>query len=154
MAGSVVQARCSGQVQARHPGDGEPRAWPPLSVEARISSAPVCSAARSHRSGTAQPAGASSTLRHVSPAVARRTRLIGLRAPADGDGLAMPDQIGASRIDLSESTAFVTIPGASHAQFGDYGPQPGDGQPTITNDAARAEVITATSDFLTEIVSP
>ena len=66
----------------------------------------------------------------------------------------MSDQIGASRIDPPEGTAYATVPGASHAQFGDYGPQPGDGQQTITNDAARAEVITATSDFLTEIVSP
>lgn len=77
-----------------------------------------------------------------------------LSLSAEADGLATPEQIGASRTDLPESTAFVTIPGASHAQFGDYGPQPGDGQPTITNDAARAEVITATSGFLTEIVSP
>lgn len=65
----------------------------------------------------------------------------------------MPDQIGASRTDPPEGTASTTIPGASHAQFGDYGPQPSDGTPSISNDDAWAEVIAATSDFLSEGVS-
>lgn len=77
-----------------------------------------------------------------------------LSLSAEADGLATPDQIAASRPDLPEDTTFETIPGASHAQFGDYGPQPGDGQPTISNDAARAEIVRTTSDFLSEIVSP
>ncbi len=32
---------------------------------------------------------------------------------------------------------FTVVEGAAHAQFGDYGPQPGDGTPTISDDEAR-----------------
>ena len=35
-----------------------------------------------------------------------------------------------------------------HAYFGDYGPQPGDGTPTITHDDARSRISTATVDFV------
>ncbi len=35
---------------------------------------------------------------------------------------------------------FVVIEGASHAQFGDYGVQPGDGTPTLSNDDARSRI--------------
>jgi len=32
------------------------------------------------------------------------------------------------------------VAGAVHAFFGDYGPQPGDGTPTISHDRARTEI--------------
>jgi pimeloyl-ACP methyl ester carboxylesterase len=59
------------------------------------------------------------------------------------DGLSTPDKIDAARQLLPASTTFVEIDGASHASFGDYGVQPGDGEPTaddadVTADIARA----------------
>ena len=56
------------------------------------------------------------------------------------DGLATPAKIAASRADLPADAAFVAIDGASHAQFGSYGLQAGDGTPTIGADAARKQI--------------
>lgn len=73
-----------------------------------------------------------------------------LSLSADLDGLATPGKIQASQSDLPEDADLQVIAGASHAQFGDYGTQPGDGIPTITDDAARAEIAAATSRFLSD----
>jgi hypothetical protein len=64
------------------------------------------------------------------------------------DGLATPADIEDSRADLPEESAFIPIEGAVHASFGDYGPQPGDGTPTITQDEARTRIGQASLDFL------
>lgn len=64
------------------------------------------------------------------------------------DGLSTPAKIDASRADLPEISTFTVIDGAVHAQFGSYGPQPGDGTPTISNDDARAQITAATLTFL------
>lgn len=64
------------------------------------------------------------------------------------DGLATPAKIDASRADLPASSAFVVINGASHAQFGAYGSQPGDGTPTLTDDDARRQIIDAALTFI------
>jgi hypothetical protein len=66
------------------------------------------------------------------------------------DGLATPAKIDAARPDLPADTQYVVIDGAVHAYFGDYGPQPGDGQPTITHDAARTQISAASTTFVTE----
>lgn len=52
------------------------------------------------------------------------------------DGLSTPQKIADAAGMLPADTAFVEIPGAAHASFGAYGPQAGDGTPTID----RAEV--------------
>ena len=59
------------------------------------------------------------------------------------DGLATPADIEASAPNLPEGSAFVTVEGAVHSFFGDYGPQPGDGQPTISHDEARTQISNA-----------
>jgi len=64
------------------------------------------------------------------------------------DGLATPDDIEASRADLPPDAQFTVVEGASHAQFGDYGPQPGDGTPTISDDEAREQVSLAAAAFV------
>jgi hypothetical protein len=46
------------------------------------------------------------------------------------DGLSTPQKIVDAASQLPADAAFVEIPGASHASFGAYGPQPGDGSPT------------------------
>ena len=62
------------------------------------------------------------------------------------DGLSTPDKIDAARPLLPADAQMDVIDGASHASFGDYGPQPGDGTPTIADDDMR--------DELTELVGP
>nr|WP_246256043.1 alpha/beta hydrolase [Isoptericola halotolerans] len=64
------------------------------------------------------------------------------------DRLATPADIEASRADLPPGTDFTVVEGASHAQFGDYGPQPGDGVATISDDDARAQITAASLRFL------
>lgn len=64
------------------------------------------------------------------------------------DGLATPAKIDASRADLPAGSAFTVVDGAVHAQFGDYGPQPGDGNPTISDDDARAQISGAAVAFV------
>lgn len=64
------------------------------------------------------------------------------------DGLATPAKIKASKSDLPKDTDYTVVKGACHAQFGDYGPQPGDGTPTITNEEAQADITSATRSFV------
>jgi pimeloyl-ACP methyl ester carboxylesterase len=60
------------------------------------------------------------------------------------DGLSTPEKIADARHLLPEDAELHEIDGASHASFGDYGPQPGDGTPTISDEDMR--------DQLTELV--
>jgi hypothetical protein len=45
------------------------------------------------------------------------------------------------------------IDGAVHAFFGDYGSQPGDGEPTISHDEARTQISNATVGFVAEVMA-
>lgn len=58
------------------------------------------------------------------------------------DGLSTPDKIADARPLLPADAELEVIEGASHASFGDYGPQAGDGTPTI-DDAEMDEALTA-----------
>lgn len=64
------------------------------------------------------------------------------------DGLATPKKVRASKANLPTDTVFTTINGASHAQFGSYGPQRGDNTPTISNDYARKQISDASVRFV------
>jgi hypothetical protein len=64
------------------------------------------------------------------------------------DGLATPAKIDASRADLPPDARFTVVEGGSHAQFGAYGPQPGDGIPTITDEQARTLISEASLRFV------
>ena len=57
------------------------------------------------------------------------------------DGLSTPEKIADARPLLPADAEMVEIPGASHASFGDYGPQPGDGTPTATDAEVHAVVV-------------
>jgi len=74
-----------------------------------------------------------------------------LSISASADGLATPDTITASRETLPASTSFTVIDGAVHAFFGDYGPQPGDGTPTVSHDKARTEISRQSVAFLNSL---
>ncbi|MEO8221178.1 MAG: alpha/beta hydrolase [Specibacter sp.] len=71
-----------------------------------------------------------------------------LSISASNDGLATPEKINASKDTLPKDTNFRDIEGGVHANFGDYGPQAGDGEPTISNDAARTEISRASLAFV------
>ncbi len=67
------------------------------------------------------------------------------------DGLATPADIEASKLNLPENAQFSPIEGAVHAFFGDYGPQPGDGEPTISHDEARTQISDASVGFVSRV---
>lgn len=71
-----------------------------------------------------------------------------LSVSASNDGLATPAKIEASRALLPASATFTVIDGAVHSYFGDYGPQDGDGVPTLDHDAARRQLSEATTRFV------
>lgn len=79
------------------------------------------------------------------------TGLAVLSISGSEDGLSTPAKIDAARDLLPEDAEMVQIEGASHASFGDYGPQAGDGTPTISDDEMHAEVAEILSGFVSRI---
>ena len=77
-----------------------------------------------------------------------------LSISGSNDGLATPAKIDAAKPLLPASTTYTVIEGAVHAFFGDYGPQPGDGVPTITHDDARRQISAASVSFAATITGP
>ena len=71
-----------------------------------------------------------------------------LSISATNDALSAPADIEASKADLPADAQFVVIDGGVHAYFGDYGPQAGDGQPTIERQDQQQQVQTAVGEFL------
>lgn len=64
------------------------------------------------------------------------------------DGLSTPEKISDHRDALPESATMVEIAGASHASFGDYGPQRGDGTAVIDDAEMDAAVEEAVAELL------
>lgn len=71
---------------------------------------------------------------------------------ATNDGLSTIEDIDASREDLPAATRWVEIAGGNHAQFGWYGEQSGDGQATISRTEQQEQIVTATAEFLEQLV--
>lgn len=67
------------------------------------------------------------------------------------DGLATPAKIKDSKALLPRDATFTIVEGGSHAQFGDYGPQPGDNKPSIGNDEARRQIADASVKFVKSV---
>lgn len=67
------------------------------------------------------------------------------------DGLATPAKVEQARPTLPASTQYVAITGGIHAFFGDYGAQPGDGEPTVSRAEAQAAIINASAEFLAKL---
>ena len=67
------------------------------------------------------------------------------------DGLTTPADVADSRADLPADTTFVEVPGAVHAFFGDYGDQPGDGQPTTSRATAQEAIVAASLDLMAKV---
>jgi len=71
-----------------------------------------------------------------------------LTLAAENDGLSTPSTIADAAGLLPSGNTVVTIPGAVHAQFGDYGVQSGDGTPTATDAEVSRAITAALRDFL------
>lgn len=76
-------------------------------------------------------------------------RVAALSVSGDRDGLTTPADVAASRALLPTDTTFTVVAGGVHAYFGDYGPQSGDGVPTISRAAAQQQIMAATETFVT-----
>ena len=71
-----------------------------------------------------------------------------LTLSATRDGLSTPATIAAAAHLLPPDAQLVKLPGADHAQFGDYGPQPGDNPATASDAQAKREITTAVLAFI------
>ncbi|MDY0913206.1 alpha/beta hydrolase [Rathayibacter festucae] len=66
------------------------------------------------------------------------------------DGLSTPAKVAAASDQLPADARFVEIDGSNHADFGWYGPQPGDGTATISHEEADAQIAEALLAFASE----
>jgi pimeloyl-ACP methyl ester carboxylesterase len=78
----------------------------------------------------------------------RNVKTVSIYGTLDISGM---DRFDAARADLPQDTEFVIINGGNHAQFGDYGFQPGDNEATITRLDQQKQVVDATVKLLKEI---
>ena len=85
--------------------------------------------------------------------IASATSLLVTSVSAGNDGLATPAKIEASKPDLPPGTRFVTVEGAVHADFGDYGTQRGDGTPTIRRSEAQRQIEAASLALMERVAT-
>lgn len=64
------------------------------------------------------------------------------------DGLSTPADIDISRARLPDDSTSVEVDGATHAFFGDYDEQPGDGTATVDRTVAQQQITAAGLDLL------
>jgi hypothetical protein len=68
------------------------------------------------------------------------------------DGMANTDNFEDKKLLLPPNTTFAPIEGASHAQFGDYGPQRGDVVPSISAADQHARVTALMVEFMEGVI--
>jgi hypothetical protein len=71
-----------------------------------------------------------------------------LSIAGSNDGLSTPGKIAASKSLLPPGTTFATVQGGIHAFFGDYGEQPGDGEPGTTREQAQQQIVAESLRFM------
>ena len=71
-----------------------------------------------------------------------------LSISGSNDGLSTPDKIAASKSLLPPNASYATVMGGVHAFFGDYGEQPGDGEPGITREQAQQQIAAESLRFM------
>ncbi len=67
------------------------------------------------------------------------------------DGVPNTDNFDSKRPLLPDGTQFAAIEGASHAQFGDYGPQKGDVEPTLSLSDQHQRIAELMLEFLDQM---
>ena len=138
---AIIQTGQSGCADRRPSGDrelGGRRAFP-----RRHRRRPVRRRQSRHRQGVCCSG------RHIRATICPPpTRCRSPSISGSNDLLATPADIEASKAKLPPETIFVQIKGGVHAFFGDYGEQPGDGQPEIDRATAAAQISAATVTFL------
>ncbi|HEX7303087.1 alpha/beta hydrolase [Lentzea sp.] len=70
------------------------------------------------------------------------------------DGFTTPQDVEDSKKLLPATTRFEEVPGAVHAFFGDYGDQPGDGEPTVPRAQAQDRIVALTARALAALSPP
>jgi dienelactone hydrolase len=80
-----------------------------------------------------------------------RAPLVAASVVGDRDTVINQFRFDEARTQLPPDTAYTVVPGAVHAFFGDYGPQPGDGTPATSRADAQREIVAATERFLAEL---
>ena len=70
------------------------------------------------------------------------------------DGLATDAKIQNSLKNLPADTKAVLIEGGNHAQYGNYGPQAGDGQATISREEQQRQAVAATLELANQLHTP
>jgi pimeloyl-ACP methyl ester carboxylesterase len=71
-----------------------------------------------------------------------------LTISATNDGLSTPEKIADAADLLPKNAQLVVIDGGNHAQFGDYGVQPGDGDSTISDAEFERQLTAAVLAFM------
>ncbi|MEO3946284.1 alpha/beta fold hydrolase [Gorillibacterium sp. CAU 1737] len=74
--------------------------------------------------------------------------LSALQMTATKDAILQQDKWEAAKTNLPADTTYVSIEGGNHGQFGTYGKQKGDNDPSITAEQQREEVIQAMTAWL------
>ena len=74
-----------------------------------------------------------------------------LSISGSNDGLSTPDKIAASKSLLPPNTTYATVVGGVHAFFGDYGEQPGDGEPGISREHAQQQIVAESLSFMDQL---
>jgi len=67
------------------------------------------------------------------------------------DGVLNRSAWEAAKVLLPTEAEYVSIVGGNHAQFGDYGPQPGDNPATISAEEQRTQTVQATGRVLSRL---
>lgn len=71
-----------------------------------------------------------------------------LSVAGERDGVLPLEEIEDRRSNLPADAVTVTVEGMNHAQFGSYGEQAGDEEPTLTDTEAHQALAEVTADFL------
>lgn len=82
----------------------------------------------------------------------RRANLRVLSLLAEGDRVAAPAAVRDGLNRLPPGARLVEIPGGVHSFFGRYGPQKGDGTPTVSRAEAEGDILRAVRGFLKQPV--
>ena len=80
-----------------------------------------------------------------------RANLSVVSVSGTADQLSTPAKIDLSRELLPADATYVPVQGGIHAFFGDYGVQPGDGEPSIDRAGAQEQISTATVAFMRQL---